>query len=136
MRYFVDPSLGPALLGVGTEGLLADLHALGLHFEALVVRDLRVYAQTLNARVDSWRDSNGNEVDAVVTVGPDRWGAFEVKLNPDSIDEAAASLLRFKASVDTSRQGEPACLGVITSTGVGGLRDDGVHVIPIGSLGP
>ncbi|WP_454296530.1 ATP-binding protein [Salana multivorans] len=136
VRYFVDPSLGPALLGVGTEGLLADLHALGLHFEALVVRDLRVYAQTLNARVDSWRDSNGNEVDAVVTVGPDRWGAFEVKLNPDSINEAAASLLRFKASVDTSRQGEPACLGVITSTGVGGLRDDGVHVIPIGSLGP
>lgn len=136
VRYFVDPSLGPAVLGVGTKELMTDLNALGLHYESLVVRDLRVHAQLLDARVDSWRDSNGNEVDAVVTVGPGKWGAFEIKLNPDAVDEAAASLLRFKAGVDTSRQGEPACLGVITSTGAGGLRDDGVHVIPIGCLGP
>lgn len=136
VRYFVDPSLGPAALGVGTTDLMKDLNALGLHYEALVIRDLRVYAQLLDARVDSWRDSNGNEVDAVVTVGPNKWGAFEVKLSPDAVDDAAAALLRFKASVDTSRHGEPACLGVITSTGAGGLREDGVHVIPIGCLGP
>lgn len=136
VRYFVDPSLGLAALGVGTEDLMSDFNALGLHYESLVVRDLRVYAQPLDARVDSWRDSNGNEIDAIVTAGPGRWGAFEVKLSPDEVDAAAASLLRFKASVDTSRQGEPACLGVITSTGAGGLREDGVHVIPIGCLGP
>lgn len=136
VRYFVDPSLGPAALGIGTEELIRDISALGFHFEALVLRDLRVYAQTLDARVDSWRDSNGNEVDAVVTVNPDKWGAFEVKLNPDAVDEAAKALLRFKEKVDTSRHGEPSCLGVITSTGVGGLREDGVHVIPIGCLGP
>ena len=99
-------------------------------------RDLRIYAQLLDARVDSWRDSNGNEVDAIVTVGPNKWAAFEVKLSPGTVDEAAASLLRFKASVDTSRHGEPSCLGVITSTGAGGVREDGVHVIPIGCLGP
>jgi predicted AAA+ superfamily ATPase len=116
VRYFVDPSLGPAALGVGTKDLMSDLNALGLHYEALVIRNLRIYAQPLAARVDSWRDSNGNEVDAV--------------------DEAARSLLRFKATVDTSRHGEPSCLGVITSTGAGGLREDGVHVIPIGCLGP
>ena len=63
VRYFVDPSLGPAALGVGTEELTADPNALGLHFEALVVRDLRVYGQLAGARVDSWRDSNGNEVE-------------------------------------------------------------------------
>lgn len=136
VRYFVDPSLGPAALGVGSNELMSDLNALGLHYEALVIRDLRVYAQLLDARVDSWRDSNGNEVDAVVTVGPNKWAAFEVKLSPDAVDEAAAALLRFKASVDTSRHGEPSCLGVITSTGAGGLREDGVHVIPIGCLGP
>ena len=136
VRYFVDPSLGPATLGVGTKELTSDLNALGLHFEALVIRDLRVYGQSLDARIDSWRDSNGNEVDAVVTVGPHKWGAFEVKLRPDSVDDAAAALLRFRAAVDTSRHGEPTCLGVITSTGAGGLRDDGVHVIPIGCLGP
>lgn len=136
VRYFVDPSLGPAALGVGSAELIADLNALGLHYEALAMRDLRIYAQLLNARVDSWRDANGNEIDAVVTVGPNEWGAFEIKLHPDAVDEAAAALLRFKARVDTVRHGEPSCLGVITSTGVGGLREDGVHVIPIGCLGP
>jgi len=101
-----------------------------------VIRDLRIYAQPLDARVESWRDSEGHEVDAVVSVGPNKWGAFEIKLSPDAVDEAAAALLRLKANVDTSRHGEPSCLGVITSTGAGGLRPDGVHVIPIGSLGP
>lgn len=136
VRYFVDPSLGPAALGIGTSELMTDLNALGLHYEALVIRDLRIYAQPLDARVESWRDASGHEVDAVVSIGPNKWGAFEAKLSPDAVDEAAAALLRFKANVDTSRHGEPACLGVITSTGAGGLREDGVHVIPIGCLGP
>lgn len=136
VRYFVDPSIGPAALGIGTSDLMNDLNALGLHYEALVIRDLRIYAQLLDARVDSWRDSEGHEVDAVVSVGPNKWGAFEIKLSPNAVDEAAAALLRFKANVDTSRHGEPSCLGVITSTGAGGLRPDGVHVIPIGCLGP
>ncbi|WP_018157219.1 ATP-binding protein [Demetria terragena] len=136
VRYFADPSIGTAALGIGTSDLTYDLEALGLHYEALVIRDLRIYAQLLDARVDSWRDADGHEVDAIVSVGPNSWGAFEVKLNPKAVDEAAASLLRFKAKVDTSRQGEPSCLGVITSTGAGGLRPDGVHVIPIGAFGP
>src|SRR5699024_11700518 len=88
----------------------------------------------MDAEVTSWRDANGNEVDAIVSAGPNTWGAFDIKLNPDDVDKAAASLLRFAKGVETSRHGEPSCLGVITSTGVGGLRDDGVHVIPIGCL--
>lgn len=136
VRYFVDPSLGPAALGIGSAELLADLRAAGLHFEGLAVRDLRVYAQPLHGVVDSWRDTNGREVDAVVTLPGGRWGAFEVKLNPASADEAAASLLKFASSVDTSRHGDPAVLGVITSTGYAGRRHDGVHVIPITTLGP
>lgn len=71
-----------------------------------------------------------------VRAGPGHWGAFEVKLNPQAVDEGAQSLLRFAAHVDASRQGEPSCLGVIPSTGVAGRREDGVHVIPIGTLGP
>lgn len=136
VRYFVDPSIGPAALGIGTGDLTSDLEALRFHYEALVVRDLRIYAQPLDARVDSWRDADGHEVDAIVSIGPNRWGAFEIKLHPNAVDDAAASLLRFAAKVDTTRQGEPSCLGVITSTGAGGLRPDGVHVIPIGALGP
>lgn len=136
VRYFVDPSLGTAALNVGSAELRADPRAAGLHFEALVVRDLRIYAQPLDGVVDSWRDSNGNEVDAIVSLYGGRWGAFEVKLNPRDVEMAAASLLRFAAKVDTIRHGDPAVLGVITSTGHAGRREDGVHVIPIATLGP
>jgi uncharacterized protein len=136
VRYFVDPSVGTAALNVGSAELKRDPRATGFHFEALVIRDLRVYAQLHRGQVDSWRDANGNEVDAIVTARDSRWAAFEVKLNPREIDAAAASLLRFAANVDTDRHQEPACLGVITSTGVGGRRPDGVQVIPIGALGP
>jgi len=136
VRYFVDPSLGPASLGIGTAELRADPRATGYHFEALAIRDLRILAQPHRGTVDSWRDSNGNEVDAIVSISDNKWAAFEVKLNPRHVDDAAAALLRFSANVDKDRHGAPACLGVITSTGAGGLRDDGVHVIPIGCLGP
>ncbi len=74
--------------------------------------------------------------DTLGRAGPGHWGAFEAKLNPQAVDEGAQSLLRFAAHVDASRQGEPSCLGVIPSTGVAGRREDGVHVIPIGTLGP
>ncbi|HBJ72546.1 MAG TPA: AAA+ family ATPase, partial [Actinobacteria bacterium] len=137
VRYLVDPSLGVAALGVGTSELLADPNALGLHFEALVVRDLRIYAQPLGGSVDSWRDANGHEVDAIVSVRDNKWGAFEIKLGFDAVEEAAESLLRFVAKVDTSRHGEPAFLGVIISNGSYAYRrEDGVHVVPIACLGP
>ena len=137
VRYFVDPSLGLAALNIGSAELLADLNALGLHFETLVMRDLRTYAQPLRGIVDSWRDSNGHEVDAIVSVRDNKWGAFEVKLGHEAVEKAAESLLRFAAKVDTSRHGAPAFLGVIISNGSHAYRrEDGVHVIPIGTLGP
>lgn len=136
VRYFIDPSIGPAALNIGSAELKADPLALGFHFEALVIRDLRIYAQLHRGHVDSWRDENGNEVDAVLTARDNKWAAFEVKLNPRDVDAGAAALLKFARNVDTDRHKEPACLGVITSTGAGGRRPDGVHVIPIGCLGP
>jgi uncharacterized protein len=136
VRYFVDPSLGPAALRLSSADLLADLAGAGFHFEALAIRDLRIYAQPLSGVVESWRDANGREVDAIVSLPDGQWGAFEVKLNPSAVDEAAGSLLRFAARIDTQRQGAPAVLAVITSTGYAGRRPDGVHVIPITALGP
>ena len=136
VRYFVDPSIATAALRTGTPELRADPLATGFHFEALVIRDLRIFAQLHWGQVDSWRDANGSEVDAIVTARDNKWCAFEIKLNPRDVDASAASLLRFAANVDTTRHKEPACLGVITSTGAGGRRPDGVHVIPIGCLGP
>jgi predicted AAA+ superfamily ATPase len=136
VRYFVDPSLATAALNVGSTELRADPRATGFHFEALVIRDLRIYSQPLDGTVDTWRDSNGSEVDAIVNVHGGKWGAFQVKLNPRDVDEAAASLRRFAANVDTSKHGEPAALGVITSAGYAGRREDGIHVIPIATLCP
>lgn len=137
VRYFVDPSLALAALNVGSTELLHDLNALGLHFEALAVRDLRVYAQPLGGTVDSWRDSNGHEVDAIVSIRDNKWGAFEIKLDHDAVDQAAESLVRFASKVDTNRHGQPVFLGVIISNGTYAYRrEDGVHVIPIGCLGP
>lgn len=138
VRYFVDPSLGTAALKVGSKDLLADLGAAGFHFEAMAIRDLRSYAQPLGGVVHSWRESHGRkEVDAIIET-PDGWAAFEVKLAGDQsvIDHAAKGLLDFVATVDTSRHGSASALVVVTATGGGGKRTDGVHVVPISALGP
>lgn len=135
-RYFVDPSLAVAALGQGPSQLLRDLNATGFLFENLVVRDVRIYAQELGGEVHHWRDQNQNEVDIVVTLPDGRWGAFEVKINPDDADKAAASLLVFAEKVDQGKAGPPAALGVITATGFAYRRPDGVTVLPIGTLGP
>ncbi len=135
-RHFVDPSLAVAALRATPDALLQDLELLGFLFESLVVRDLRVYAQANDAEVLQYRDSNGHEVDAIVRCHDGRWAAFEVKLGAGRVDDAVSSLERFVRQVDTKRCGRPAALGVIVATGFGYVRDDGVHVVPIGALGP
>ena len=135
-RHFVDPSIATAALDTEPEHLLRDFAWLGLLFESLVIRDLRVYAQAMGARVYHYRDDAGLEVDAIVEAGAGRWMAFEIKLGLARVDEAARSLLKFADRVDTSRCGEPAALGVIVERGYGYVRPDGVSVIPLGALGP
>lgn len=133
---FCDPSLAVAALRAQPEQLLADLNYFGYLFEALVVRDLRVFADAVDGTVQHYRDSDDLEIDAVVTAGDGRWAAFEVKLGRDHIDTAAANLLAFADKVDTTRVGEPATLAVITATGYGYTRPDGVVVLPAAALGP
>jgi predicted AAA+ superfamily ATPase len=135
-RYLVDPSLGVAALGAGPPQLLADLNAAGFHFEALVVRDLRAYAQPLYGSLSHWRDNNGHEVDIVITLDDGRWAAVEVKMNPDHVDAAAQSLLRFVEKVDTSKLGPPAFTAVVTTRSPAYRRADGVFVASIAALGP
>lgn len=135
-RHFVDPALAVAALDASPAALLRDLNLTGYLFESLVVRDLRVYAQSNEARVMHYRDNTDLEVDVIVTRDDGSWGAFEVKLGPGQIDAAAGNLRRFVDRVDTSKVGEPSALGVITTFGYGYCRPDGVNVIPIGSLGP
>ena len=135
-RHFVDPSLAAAALGADPAALLEDLNLLGFVFESLVVRDLRVYSQPLGGEVRQYLDNKGLEVDAIVQT-KDAWAAFEVKLGGEGpIDEAASSLLKFAGEIDVQQSGEPALLAVIVATGYGYVREDGVQVIPITSLGP
>ena len=135
-RHFVDPSLAVAALGATPERLLRDVRTLGLLFENLVVRDLRVYAQPLGADTFHYRDSDDVEVDVVVATRDGGWAAFEVKLGPGAVDEAAAALLRVRTRVDPERHGEPRALVAITGWGYAYRRPDGVTVVPIGALGP
>lgn len=135
-RHFVDPSLAVAAMGVDPGRLVGDVRTLGLLFESLVVRDLRVYAGTLDATVSHYRDRTDLEADAIVERRDGTWAAFEVKLGPGAVDEAARTLLRVADRVDPARHGPPAALGVITGWGYGYRRPDGVSVIPIGALAP
>jgi hypothetical protein len=133
---FCDPSVAVAALRTGPDQLLADLKYFGYLFEALVVRDLRVFAGVVDGTVQHYRDSDDLEIDAVVTAGDGRWAAFEVKLGQADIDMAAYNLLTFARKVDTTKVGGPATLAVVTATGYGYTRPDGVVVIAAATLGP
>ncbi|MFH1763555.1 MAG: DUF4143 domain-containing protein [Gemmatimonadota bacterium] len=135
-RHFVDPSLAVAALGGGPEMLLGDLEFFGFVFESMVVRDLRIYAQSVDAQVFQYSDHAGLEVDAIVQGRDRRWAAFEIKLGQRQVDEAARNLLRFMDKVDMARSGEPGALAVIVGSGYSFMRDDGVAVVSIGALGP
>ena len=136
-RYFVDPSLAVAALRTGPSRLRDDLSFLGLLFESLVMRDLRVYAQANDCRVSYFRDNASLEVDAVIERGDGEWMAAEIKLGGEKlIEQGANSLLRLRARVDTARTGEPSALIVITATGYGFKHRDGVQIVPISTLAP
>lgn len=136
-RHFVDPSLAVAALRASPQLLIGDLNSFGHFFESMVVRDLRIYAQPLDAKIEHYRDSNGLEVDAIVNCSDGRWGAVEIKLGGETaVEEAARALRKFAGQVDSSRSGEPTFLAVVTAGGYGYRREDGVQIVPIGTLGP
>lgn len=135
-RHFVDPSLCVAALATHPQRLLGDVETLGLMFESLVVRDVRIYAQAMDAAAFHYRDANDLEVDVIVERRDGAWAAFEVKLGQEQVEAAAQALLKVAATIDTARHGRPSSLAVITGWGYGYLRPDGVAVIPIGVLAP
>ena len=135
-RYFVDPSIAAAALGIGPNDLLNDLNTFGFLFETLCVRDLRIFADALNGTVYHYRDKNGLECDAVVHLRNGAYGLIEIKLGGDTlIEQGAASLKDLAAKIDTSRMKAPAFLMVLTGAGQYAYRRlDGVCVVPIGAL--
>ena len=135
-RYFVDPSIAIASLGLGPNDLLNDLETMGLFFETLCVRDLRIYADANDGNVFHYRDKNGLECDAVVHLRNGNYGLVEIKLGGDTrIEEGATNLNSLAKIIDTTKMKKPSFKMVLTAVGqYAYMRTDGVMVVPIGCL--
>ena len=135
-RYFVDPSIAAATLGIGPNDLIKDLNTFGLLFECLCIRDLRVYAESINGNVYHYRDANDLECDAVIHLRNGAYGLIEIKLGGDHlIEEGAKNLKRLQDKIDTEKMSNPSFLMILTAIGnYAYRREDGVYVVPIGCL--
>lgn len=135
-RYFIDPSIATAALGIGPNDLINDLKTFGLFFETMCVRDLRVYAQSLDGNVYHYRDSDGLECDTVIHLRNGDYGLIEIKLGGDRlIEEGANNLIKLSNKIDTTKMKKPSFLMVLTGLGKYAYkRKDNVLVVPIACL--
>lgn len=135
-RYFLDPSIACAALGIGPQDLENDLNTFGLLFENLVVRDLRIYADAIDGKVYHYRDNLDLECDAVVQLRNGKYGLIEVKLGGEKlISEGIKSLNKLEEKLDTTKMKAPAFKMVITGVGKFAYKNkDGILIVPIGSL--
>lgn len=136
-KYFTDPSIATAALGLGPNDLVNDLNTFGLIFETLCVRDLRVYADAIGGTVFHYRDKNGLECDAVIHLRNGKYGLVEIKLGGDKlIEEGAKTLTALADKIDTTKMKIPSFKMVLTGVGQYAFQrpQDGVYVVPIGCL--
>ena len=136
-RYFIDPSIATAALGLGPKDLINDMETFGLIFETLAVRDLRVYAESLDGKVYHYRDKNNLECDAVVHLRNGSYGLIEIKIGgADLVNDGATSLKSLSDKIDTIKMKKPSFLMVLTGIGDYAYKrpEDGVLVVPIGCL--
>ena len=134
-RHLADPSLAVAALEMTPEMLVRDLNTFGFMFEALCERDLGIYAEADGGRLMHYRDGDGREIDAVVEMPDGRWGAFEVKLGTNQIDEAARNLLSCSGYFGRGGGSTPEFLCVVCGMSSAAYRrPDGVYVVPITAL--
>ena len=136
-RYFIDPSIATAALGMGPKDLINDMETFGLIFETLAVRDLRVYAESLDGKVYHYRDKNNLECDAVVHLRNGSYGLIEIKIGGTNLINGGATNLKLLSDkIDTTKMKKPSFLMVLTGIGDYAYKrpDDGVLVVPIGCL--
>ena len=135
-RYFTDPSIAAAALGIGPGDLINDLESMGLFFENLCIRDLRVYSEKMDGSVYHYRDKSGLECDAVVHLRNGSYGLIEIKLGGDtSIEEGIKTLNAFEGRIDTKKMKKPAFRMILTAAGrYAYRRKDGIVIVPIGCL--
>lgn len=133
-RHFADPSIAAAIVGAGEDSLIKDLQFLGFLFESLVEHDLRIYAGQYGGKLWHYQDYDNDEVDAVIELADGRFGLVEIKLGfSQVVDEAAKNLSKVAAKLERT----PSFLAVVSGTAPAPItRRDGIHVIPLTSLGP
>ena len=137
-RYFTDPSIATAALGLGPSNLMDDLKTFGLFFETLVARDLRTYAAANDGKVSHYRDKSGLECDAVMHLRDGSYGLIEVKIGGEMlIDDGRKKLSRLANEIDTKKMREPAFRMIVVAEGDYAYEEpDGTLICPIGCLKP
>ena len=137
-RHFADPSIACSLLNIKEESkLINDLETFGFLFEAMVERDLKVYADSFNAKCYHYQDYQDKEIDSVIELDDGKWCAFEIKLGANQIEKAANDLLNLKKQIEDENGKVPSVLCVICGlTNAAYQRPDGVYVVPITALKP
>lgn len=135
-RYYIDPSIGTAALGIGPNDLINDLNTMGLFFESMCVRDLRVYAEALGGEVFHYRDKSGLECDTVIHLKNGSYGLAEIKLGGQKlIEEGIGNLKLLREKIDTTKMKNPSFMMIVVGTGEYAYkRDDGIYILPIGCL--
>ena len=134
-RHFIDPSIATAALGLSPDSLFKDISYFGLLFESLAIRDLRVYSESIGAKVYKYRDAKGREADAVIQFRDGSFALIEIKLGgQDEIDKACEKLIKLAADIDTKKTGELSFLMVITKNKVAYKSDSGVYIVPLACL--
>ena len=135
-RHFADPSLAAAAIEATPQMLKYDLNTFGYLFEALCVRDLRIYADRYAGSIYHYHDERDNEADAIVQLPDGRWGMFEIKVGFHQVDSAAHELLDLQSKFETETGTKPSFLCVICGMSNAAFqRADGVYVVPITALG-
>lgn len=134
-RCFVDPSIATAVLRANPDSILHDFELFGFLFEALCIRDMRIYANANDGDIFHYRDQTGLESDMIVRLRNGKWGIVEVKLGNKQIEDAAKNLIALKNKINSDKMGEPSFLMVLTGGEYAYRREDGVFVVPIGCMG-
>ncbi len=134
-RHFADVSITSALLNLTEEKLIGDLETFGFLFEALVERDLKVYADSFDAKCYHYQDYSNKEIDSIIELTDDNYCCFEIKLGANQIESAAKKLIEFKNSILKDGKKAPSILCVICGlSNAAYQRPDGVYVVPITAL--
>ncbi len=133
-RHLVDPSLGCAILNITPEKLMDDLNTFGLYFYALCERYLNIYAESIGAKQYHYRENDaGVEVDSIIELSDGEYGAIEIKLGSNKIDETAESLTRFYNLAEVKPKFMCIICGLFDAVV---KRPNGIYIIPITALKP